>query len=94
VPLYRARAREHKNMCLEIYPLLRHAIRRAPTGKVRGYLTDLRSRVEDDFRFPASGRLKETIVPLMSLSTRVKDRLFPIPQPKSLVHRYRLSPLK
>jgi hypothetical protein len=88
--LYRARAREHKNMCLEIYPLTRHAISRAPSLKVRRYLTDLRSRVEDEFRIPRSVRLKETAVPLMSLYTRLKDYLWPNPQPRPIIHRYRL----
>jgi hypothetical protein len=88
-PLYRARAREHKNMCLKIYPLLRHAIGLAPGPKARRYLTDLRSRVEDEFRIPSSARVKETVVPILSLYTRMKDRLFPNPQPKPIINRYR-----
>ena len=76
-------------MCLKIYPLLRHAIGLAPGPKARRYLTDLRSRVEDEFRIPSSARVKETVVPILSLYTRMKDRLFPNPQPKPIINRYR-----
>jgi hypothetical protein len=88
-PLYRARAELHKESCLQIFPMLKHAIRRAPTPKVRGFLADLRSEVEDEFRIPREARRREKAVPLLSLYTRLKDRLFPNPQPKPIVNRYR-----
>jgi hypothetical protein len=90
-PLFKARAREHKNLCLEIYPLLKTAIRQAPSPKVRDYLLDLKERVEEQFRIPALTKTLETFVPALALYTKLKYRLFPNPQPPSIINRYRIS---
>lgn len=90
-PLYQSRAREHKNLCLDVYPLLKTAIRQAPTPKVRQYLTGLKAQVEEEFRIPAVVRMKESAVPFLASYTRFKERLFPNPQPRPIVNRYRCA---
>ncbi|UCG87905.1 MAG: hypothetical protein JSW71_05005, partial [Gemmatimonadota bacterium] len=60
--LFRRRAEENKRLCLEIYPLLRTAIRKAPSETVRTYLVDLRQRVEETLRIPPRARFKEAAV--------------------------------
>lgn len=85
----RARAREHKNLCLEIYPLLRLGIRRAPSEKVKAHLLELRDRIESELNIPLSARTKTAAVPLLSLYSAIITRLNPHPQPKVQVTRYR-----
>ena len=88
-PLFRARAREHKNLCLEIYPLLKTAIQQAPSQKVRTYLVDLKQRVEDQFLIPTLTKTLQPMVPALALHTKLMHRLFPNPQPPTIVNRYR-----
>jgi haloalkane dehalogenase len=83
-----ARAREYKNLCLEVYPLFGLAIRRAPTDRVRRWATELRERVEDAFRIGAAARVKTALVPALAVYAAVRDRLNPNPQPRSEVHRF------
>lgn len=91
VPLFRRRAEEYKKLCLEIYPLLKTAIRGAPSDQVRRSLGELKERVEDTFHIPRLTRLKEAAVPLLASYSRMRDRVFPNSQPRTLIeHR---SPL-
>jgi hypothetical protein len=85
VPLFRRRAEEYKKLCLEIYPLLNTAIRRAPSDRVRRSLGELKERVEDTFHIPRLTRLKEAAVPLLASYSRMRDRVFPSSQPRTLV---------
>jgi hypothetical protein len=88
IPLFRRRAEEYKKLCLEIYPLLKTAIREAPSEQVRGSLRELRERVQDTFRIPGPARVKEGVVPLLASYSRMRDRLFPNPQPRTVVEHY------
>ncbi len=88
-PLFRARAREQKKLALDIYPLLRTAIRQAPSQKVREYLVDLRAKAGELLRIPARTKLAGLAVPALAASTRLNMLLFPNPQPRTTVHRYR-----
>jgi radical SAM superfamily enzyme YgiQ (UPF0313 family) len=90
-PLFRARAREYKNLCLEIYPLLKIAIAKATTTKVRLYLKNLKGSVEESFQIPRSKKIMTHLVPVLSYYTQLKDWLIPHPQPKTEIHRYRFS---
>jgi hypothetical protein len=91
IPLYRRRAQLHRRLCLDIYPLLSMAIRQAPSQKVREHLVGLQERVRDEFRIPAATTFKQAAVPLLVLYSRLRDRLIPHPQPRTLVHRFRFS---
>jgi hypothetical protein len=88
-PLFRARAREYAKLCLDIYPLLSTAIRKAPSTRVRLYLRSLKERTEDELHIPTSAKLKEAAVPLLGWYTQMTDRLRPHAQPSAIVHRYR-----
>ncbi len=90
-PLFRARAREQKKLCLEIYPLLKTAIKEAPSDKVRAYLVSLKEQVEDLFRIPKLTKTLEFFVPALAAYTRLKDKLIPNPQPPALINRYRFQ---
>lgn len=90
-PLFRRRAAECRWLCLEIYPLLGAAIRLAPSDKVRRYLTALKQRAEDTFAIPMATRARERAVPVLALYTRLRERLVPHPQPRSIRHRYRFA---
>lgn len=89
LPLYRARAREHKRLCLEIYPLLSTAIRRAPSSKVRASLQSLRDRVREELRIPLRARAAEAAAPALAWYTQIRQSAFPNPQPHTEIHRYR-----
>jgi haloalkane dehalogenase len=89
-PLLKARAGEHRRLCLDIYPLLRMGIKKAPSPRVKSYLKGLRDRVEDQFRIPAAAKLKSPLVPVLYFYTRFRDRISFLNQPPSEVHRYRL----
>ncbi len=84
-----ARAREYRNLCLEVYPLFGLAIRKAPSEKVRRWATLLREQVEAAFRIPATARVKAGLVPALAVYAALRERLQPNPQPRSEVHRYR-----
>jgi len=89
-PHLQARAREYRSQCLGLYPLLRHAVRRAPSDQVRRWALGLREEVEETFEIPSAARVKAGVVPALALLARLRARLFPRPQPRSEVHRYRL----
>jgi radical SAM superfamily enzyme YgiQ (UPF0313 family) len=87
-PLFRARAREYRSLCLEIYPLLMTAIRMAPNAKVRQQLTELRENVREEFGISASIALKEKAVPLLAMLTQAQQRLRPVVQPSTVIRRF------
>lgn len=87
-PLFRARAREYKGLCLEIYPLLKTAIKLAPSDKVSEYLRDLKERTEDEFRIPKKAKVLENLVPALAWYTRLMERVRPNPQPATTIVRY------
>jgi hypothetical protein len=91
-PLFRARAREHRKLAMDIYPLLRTATRKAPSHKVHDYLVDLRSKAEELLQISAFTRLLEGAVPALAAITNLTQRVYPNPQPQTTVHRYRFSP--
>ncbi len=93
-PLFRRRAEEYKKLCLEIYPLLKTAIREAPSQQVRQSLGELKERVEDTFQIPRLARLKQSAVPLLASYSRMRDRFLPNAQPPTLVeyHAPRRAP--
>jgi len=90
--LFRARAREHRKLATEIYPLLKTAIREAPSQKVHAYLVDLRSRATELLRITSFTRMLERAVPVLAALTKMEQRFIPNPQPRTTTHRYRFSP--
>jgi radical SAM superfamily enzyme YgiQ (UPF0313 family) len=88
-PLFRARAREHRKLAREIYPLLKIAIREAPSHKVRTYLVDLRTKADELLEISPYEKVVETAVPALAAFTRIGLRWFPHAQPPTSVHRYR-----
>ncbi len=88
-PLFRARARECRRLALDIFPLLKTAIRQAPSEKVRTYLTDLRTKAQETFEIPVFTRAAESVAPALAAITTLSLRFFPNPQPTSAIHRYR-----
>ena len=91
VPLFRARARENRRLALDIYPLLRTAIREAPSRKVHDWLVDLRSKAEELLEIPRFTKVLEGAVPALAAFTKLSQRLVPNPQPHTAIHRYRFS---
>ena len=87
-PLFRARAREHERICLEIYPLLKTGIKKAPSHRVKEYLKDLRDRVESRFSISMSEKIKECIVPALYIYTKLHSKFPFLQQPRTEVHRY------
>jgi len=87
-PLFRARAKEHGRICLEIYPLLKMGIKKAPSQKVKEYLKDLRDRVENQFHISALEKLKEYIVPALYGFTELRSKFVFLQQPRTEIHRY------
>ncbi len=90
-PLFRARAREYRKLCLEIYPLLDTAMRTAPNQKVIEYLRVVIERAEDEFKIPLSVRAKKAAVPVLLRYTSLMDRIVPRPQPPTQISRYRFN---
>ncbi len=88
--LFRRRAREHQRMALEIYPLLRMGISKAPSGHVKDYLTSLRERMESLMRIPISARYLQLAVPFLYHYTDWHQKR-PYAQPREIIHRYRQS---
>jgi radical SAM superfamily enzyme YgiQ (UPF0313 family) len=89
-PHIRARVREYRRSCLDTYPLFGIAIRQAPSERVRRWATELREWMEGTFEIPASARVKAGLVPALAVYARLRDRLHPVVQPHSEVHRYRM----
>jgi radical SAM superfamily enzyme YgiQ (UPF0313 family) len=89
-PLFRARAEEHKRLCLEIYPLLKIGIKKAPSLKVKKYLKDLGDRVERQFDISALNRIKELVVPALYSYTKLKDKFVFLQQPRTEINRYNI----
>ena len=90
-PLFRARAREHQRLCLEIFPLLKLGIKKAPSQKVKEYLKNLRDRMESLFHVSILDKLKEFSVPTLYYYTDLKDRTNWLRQPKTEINRYNFS---
>jgi len=90
-PLFQARVREYKNLCIEIYPLLSTAVAKAPSEKVRQYLINLKESVEGTFKIPRSKKILTRMVPILSLYTQLKDWIMPNPQPRTEIHRYHFN---
>lgn len=88
-PIFRRRAQACRDLALEIYPLVAVAIRRAPSERVRRFLTELKARTEETFEIPTRTRLRARAVPLLAAYTALADRIAPIRQPRSVTHRYR-----
>jgi hypothetical protein len=88
-PHIRARVREYRRLCLDTSPLFGYAIRSAPSERVRRWATELRERVQTTFRIPAKARLKAAAVPALAAFATLHERLRPVVQPRSEVHRYR-----
>jgi radical SAM superfamily enzyme YgiQ (UPF0313 family) len=88
-PLFRRRAEEYRKLCVEIYPLLGTAIRRAPSDGVRRFLTELKEQAQDELRISSAARLLQVAVPPLAAWNRLTSRLHPNPQPPTVVERYR-----
>lgn len=91
LPLLRARAREHRRVCLEIFPILKTGIKKAPSPKVKEYLKDLRERVETQLPISTLDRSKENIAPVLYSYTELRDKLIPLQQPRTKIHRYNFN---
>ena len=78
-------------MCLDIYPLVKTAIREAPSIKAKDYLRNLKAQVEQEFKIPSRIKLMQSVVPALALYTKLTNTLVPHPQPKSEIHRYRFT---
>lgn len=89
--LFRIRAREYKKLSLEIYPLLKTAIREAPSQKVKTYLIELKERAEEEFKITINSRIIELAVPLLKKFTEYKDAIIKHPQPPIEINRYRYN---
>ena len=87
-PLFKARRRENKRLCLDIYPLLKTGIRKAPSEKVRKQLIELRQRVEDTFQISTADKIKENFAPLLYLISKMKASLHWKPLEKSEINHY------
>ncbi len=88
-PHLQARAREYRRECLDLYPLLPLARRKAPNERLRRWAGELREEVEETFKIPASARLKAGLAPALAAWTSLKGALAPRPQPRTEIHRYR-----
>jgi radical SAM superfamily enzyme YgiQ (UPF0313 family) len=89
--LFRIRACEYKKLSLEIYPLLKTAIREAPSQKVKNYLMDLKDKAEEEFEISIKKRLIENAVPMLKKFTEYKDVIIKHPQPMVKINRYRFN---
>ena len=90
-PLYQARAEVHKKMCIEIYPILNLAIKKAPTDKVRVYLKELKEKIENEFEITALTKAKQIAVPLAALYSQLRTLFYPNPQPPTITKHFRFS---
>lgn len=88
-PLFRRRAEEYRLMCLEVYPLLGEARRRAPTERVRRFVGELEQRAEDELEIGPAARALRLAVPPLVAWNRLAARLRPNPQPPTVVERHR-----
>ena len=89
--LFRIRASLYKQLSLEIYPLLKTAIREAPSHKVKTYLIELKERAEEEFKIPINAKLVELAVPVLKKFTECKDTIIRHPQPPIEINRYRYN---
>lgn len=90
-PLFRARAKIHERLCLEIYPLLKLGIKKAPSQKVKEYLKDLREQIESQFHISASKKFIEYLVPFFHLYTIHRDKFTFFQQPRTEINRYHFN---
>lgn len=87
-PLFRARAREHRKLCLEIYPLLKMGIKKAPSLRVKQYLRDMKEQAEAQLTISSSVKFKQSLVPPLYYYTYWREKLFPAQQPRTEIHRF------
>ena len=87
--LFRRRALEQKRMALELFPLLRVGIAKAPSPRVMNYVKALRDRAESLFPVPLSVRARQIAVPWLYHYTDWRNRIFPDAQPTGQITRYR-----
>jgi len=87
-PLFRDRAHQYRNLSLEIYPLLKTAIKDAPSQKVKRYLVELKEKIEDEFKIPISTKMIKLAVPALKKYTQLKDIFNPYPQPPVEINHY------
>jgi haloalkane dehalogenase len=88
VALHQARAKAHRELSFEIYPLLKTAIQQAPSAKVKEYLKDLKLKTEGIFQIPLKSRILSNLAPWLAFYTQVNEKLFPHPQPRVQIHHY------
>jgi len=87
-PLFKARRRENKRLCLDIYPLLKTGIKKAPSEKVRQQLIELREKIEDTFQIGTTEKIKENFAPILYLITKMKASLHLKPLEKTEINHY------
>jgi len=86
--LLKKRAEIHKELCLEIYPLLRIGIQKAPSLSVKSHLKELKAVVESELPVSAFDKAKGHITPIFYLYTVLKDRMCSYRQPRMIRHVY------
>lgn len=74
-PLLKARQREQKRLCLDIYPLLITGIRHAPSEKIKKHLKELKEKVENTFEISGKKHIEAQLATLLYLITKMKQRL-------------------
>ena len=87
-PLLMARRKEHKRLCLDIYPLLETGIKKAPSLKVRKLLKWQKEEIEDNFRISNYIKFKSFAARGLYHYARLLDWLSPAPYAKSEIHYY------
>lgn len=87
-PIFVARRKESKRLCLDIYPLLKTGIKKAPSLKVRQNLTLLKEEIESTFRIAPTLKIKTLAAPVLYYYTRLRNKFSPLSHVKSEVHYY------
>ncbi len=87
-PQFIARRRENKRLCLDIYPLLKTGITKAPSTKVRNQLIDLKQRTEHTFQISRSDKIKGNLAPVLYYISKLKTFLDLKPTVKTEKHTY------
>ena len=88
VPLFKIRRRENKRLCLDIYPLLKTGIRKAPSEKIRRELIDQKEKIENTFQITVADKIKENFAPLLYILSRIKTAGDFRPMVKSEINYY------
>ncbi len=90
-PQFMARRRENKRLCMDIYPLLKTGINKAPSPKVRNQLIELKNRTEHTFQIRRSDKIKENLAPVLYYISKLKSFLDLKPSVRSEKHTYNLN---